>query len=242
MSEKDIPQKILEKLKKLLAFKEGAQKIDSQAEVENAALRINELLIKYNISLENLDMGKTEDKIDEEKFTYDKKSYDNSWHRSLFTVIANVNLCEVITMYKTRNAVSVLIIGKDLNREIVKYTVSQLASKIEIMSKKSWDSYYGFDKRNTYIRGFKMGCVVGINRKLKAQKKEMLKNESMNSLILRSDQALLEYMGKNHRNICKKKTRSTSSLTGYVEGVKAGSQMNINKGLEKSSIKSRLLT
>lgn len=53
--ETEVPNKIVEKLKKLMRLQEGAKKIGSEGEANAAAAAISRLLTQYNLSLMDID-------------------------------------------------------------------------------------------------------------------------------------------------------------------------------------------
>lgn len=53
--ETEVPDKIVEKLKKLMRLQEGAKKIGSEGEANAAAAAISRLLTQYNLSLMDID-------------------------------------------------------------------------------------------------------------------------------------------------------------------------------------------
>ena len=55
--EKEVPENILAKIRKLLRLKESAIKIGSEGEAHAAAEAVNRLLTSYNLSL--MDVGKS---------------------------------------------------------------------------------------------------------------------------------------------------------------------------------------
>lgn len=68
---------ILSKLKKLQRLYEGAKAINSEAEAQNAAAKIQNLLTQYNLSMVDLEAAVD----DEPKTNVTEEKLDDSWQR-----------------------------------------------------------------------------------------------------------------------------------------------------------------
>src|SRR3989339_868143 len=106
MSEDQIPKKIYDVLKKLMNLKEGAEKIGSIHEAENAAARINEILLKYNLELSEIKFSE-KSKIEydetalpgivfEDGIFKNKRKNEGNWVQLLYMIISKHNLCKVV--------------------------------------------------------------------------------------------------------------------------------------------------
>lgn len=162
----DLLQSVIAKIQKLMNLKEGAEAVGSIHEAENAAMRVQELLMRYNLDLETVQA--TSIQIKAEFFDGwielgDKQGKSESfWVPKLYSAIANNNLCRAIF-----DNTSVRILGRKDQVELVLYIADQMISKVRIAEKYSWAEYTGEEKRGTFRRGFYSGAVIGINSRLR---------------------------------------------------------------------------
>lgn len=242
MSNGKIPENILNKLKSLLNFKADAIRRDSIHEIENAAARINEILLKYNLELEELEF-KDKEKLTKEDILYVQKKNENDWTKLLWGVIAKYNLCTVVSSSRRNDKgecyVAIYLIGKEVNREIVKYTVDAIINEIRNVEPHYWVLYNGFDKRNAFRRAFFLGCVRGINAKLQEEQNAFLRNEVKITALVRTNEVELAnqlkiFFPKAQTILRQRKATATDGLrAGYAYG----RNMDIKKGINTSNQK-----
>lgn len=90
--EKEVPENILAKIRKLLRLKESAIKIGSEGEAHAAAEAVNRLLTSYNLSLMDVTPEEQKNMIsvsESEKITY-QDTYGNIWKRDLCGLYASI--------------------------------------------------------------------------------------------------------------------------------------------------------
>lgn len=244
-NENKIPPEIFEKIKKLLSLQEGTT---FQAEAENAAAKIQEILLKYNIdsqTYQNLKDGKNQQvtqlvvSIEVNLNKYQSKT-DGNWVMILFHVMASNNLC---LAYQSRNMGlkydqgKVVIVGSEVNVQIVEYLGLSLIPRMESAYKYAWTHHGGStgEKRNTFRRGFMIGCLTGIAKKLKEQKEAMeAANNSITALMVVSNRGIQEYMASNNLDKGMRKSnagRLRESNDSQRLGYEAGRKMELTKGV-----------
>lgn len=190
MADLNVPSEILDRIKKLLNQNElnGA----TAEEAATATAMANKLLLKYNLSLSDVDLrenGERITKITQEFFDMNdlQNRHEADWIPKLFHVIARHNLCRVIQINTNRmqyDQGKVAIIGESHNIQIVYYMVDSVINITRIMEKNIWNSHgrFGSVKRNSFRRGFFIGIVEGIAFKLayeeKLREKQAESNES----------------------------------------------------------------
>lgn len=256
-----IPQNIIDRIQKLINLKEGAEAVNSLAEAENASARLQEMLLKYNLSIEDVKKSKVEQKAEiEDKWVpiyADKR--ESFWIPKLYWAIARNNLC-----YASFSERAVWIVGEKHNVELVLYIAEQMVNKIRIAEKFSWKNYDKenrnnpvAEKRGTYRRGFFEGAALGIDQRLQREREEMeAEANKMALMIISKEKVVNDYMEekywapakqrrkealesedntntkKKSRKIkIRKGPRELSSNDGYKNGYDSGLAMNINKGL-----------
>lgn len=237
-----------EKIRKLIALQEGAQKIGSIEEAANAAEKIRALLMKHNLDLYSIQKEGHEEETEMQTFDTGELSVktEGDWINMLTRVIAEFHLCEAIGTGKARSWI--YVIGKPSNVEIVWYTVEQLANRIRPMAREAFKTYKGLEKRNTFIRGYLMGAVWGIRKQLaeKAAKEAWAAKQDRDNNLIGTQALMMVNMTVKHRidnEAYKKKVmttttarvKSTKSISGKVIGTQAGYGMSINAGIKGGS-------
>jgi hypothetical protein len=163
-----IDPKIIEKIQKLLNLKEGAEAVGNLHEAENAAARVQDYLLRYNLDLETVKKSKIEQKAEMESITIncsDKQDKrESNWVPKLYVAIATNNLCKIFTYDQ-----QVRILGHKVNVQMVAYIAEQMIAKIRIAEKFTWKEYENSplepwgerEKRGTFRRGFFEGAAYG---------------------------------------------------------------------------------
>ena len=169
--ENDIPDKILERIRKLVRLKESTT---SEGEAKAAATHVNRLLKEYNLSLLDVNEKRPETvfEIRESGAISYKDSFGNYWKRDLLRVLCEYNYCR---MLRYRGTTDMLIVGTQENiaavtvlYDYLRTTFRRLADKrhMEYVSIKR--GYYRTEKyRKKYIRSYLEGVTPGLSfRKL----------------------------------------------------------------------------
>lgn len=230
-----VPENILERIRKLLA-KADPTKNDSQAEIETAMKMAQKLALEYELDLEKIQV---QEKRIREIFTKiisaDTLAVKNegSWLQSLITVLGKHNYCVVHFMKRGSKVMSLRIYGEDHNIEMTGFMFDQLVPRIRTLAKQSYKTYEGFETKNTYIRGFLHGCVIGLNTMLdKLRKEEEAANNKVTALILVKENAVNTYLEEN--SLVAKGTHNSRKLQGgdgQWDGYVEGKNMTLQKGL-----------
>lgn len=195
-----IPQNILDRVQKLINLKEGAEAVGSLAEAENAAARLQDLVMKYNLDLEEVKKSQIEKRAEmfdewvDLSSKQDKK--ESFWVPKLYAAIARSNFCKVFP-----NQRGIWIIGEKHNAELVLYISEQMISKVRIAAKLAWKKYeqenkdnWQAEKRGTFIRGFLAGACSGIEQKLYREKQEMSQEGNPYAvMIVNRDKVVQDY-------------------------------------------------
>lgn len=238
----NIPESIIDKLRKLKKLQESATKVGSLAEAENAAHKIQELLFKYNLEMSSVDFDKEQTPIDE--FNIDlnpkMKKHENNWIWKLYMGICDVN--DVHFGWFVSNKKKISLIGHKINIEITEFMCEQLIYKFRILAKESYKEYTGSDKKATYLRSFLIAATQAIIGKLLYQKHQM--NLSHNHSVTISISGAVSNWIKNKALDFKPKTvrkTQSSSEEGFIKGKEAGEKLEINKGINSNKNESNQL-
>lgn len=235
---KDLAE-IKAKIAKLISKEESSRQLGNLAEAEAFAAKIQELLLQYELSMEDFKKANTETTdVNKEKvdITHLMSSHEGTWIYKLYAACSPTNFCHVIMPYKWDYNYLTLI-GTEINREFVHYMVNQLVSKIRQLSRNSFKEYKGPDKRNTYIRSFLIGAVAGIRERLNKDREEARKNTpQVNGLVLVKEANIAQFIKEHYPpgTLTKASVTSSSSAAGYSNGLEAGRGVSINKGVGAS--------
>lgn len=237
--------KILEKLRKLISLKESATAIGSIGEANAAAAGINRLLIKYNLSLD--DIPKEENTIITKTIPYKSHLVSGTWFSYLASVISKFNLCVSLVISKSKNnryyKDTIQIVGEKINVEIVLYLIDFLSKSFYQISIEDYEIY----KHNCIInkiipktqkifqKSYMLGCVSGLYDKLTQEKNELNKIVDTTALVIRNGDKLNKYLEKFKITKCKYKSKAAIDANSINMGYKTGKNIIINKPIENGS-------
>ena len=230
-------------LSKLMAKEESARKLGHLHEAEAFASKIQQLLLAYELSMDDIQRNQAESTVvADEYFDTGKLTnrHESNWVAYLYAALAKPNFCKVI--FNRENQYGIFIVGTEMNREFLHYTAAQLIVKLRELSRKSFSEYEGPDKRNTYIRAFLKGATEGIKLRLWADRQQDIqKNDNVAALVVQKDRALNHYIDQKFGRLGTAKKRMGSSNDGFRQGVDAGKGVSINKGISRGAGGTKLL-
>ena len=239
----EIENNILERIQKLLNLQKGAEAIGSLHEAELAAVRVHELLLKYNLDLADITgFVKPEaskiSRFDERDIVNPKN--EGQWIHALYNVLCKHNFCRIVVI-NMRDIKYASLIGTKVNVESVKFLGDQLENRIRIAEKDAWKQNSSSEKRNAFRRGFFMGAVRGIDTQLELKKKEEAAlNNKVTALVLSNKDKLDKFMNDEFNNLKSGKPTRVSASTGMAMGYAKGRSMNINDGIAGSTSRPQL--
>lgn len=246
-----IDKSLLAKIQKLMKLQEGANAVGNFEEAANAAEKIREMLMKYNLEMYQVeaagDLTQKKEPTSHQDFDSEEltKPHEGKWISDLAKVIANYNMCSA---FSRTHGTKLVIIGTPSNIEIVWYTCEMIANLLRPAYKQAFKSYDGREKRNTFMRGFLAGAVKGIGEQLAerqarevydAKQAEMAtqKTQEDTTTIMRINMQL-QSQKENHnyahaqfRMVSGGTTRGLSGQNGKSQGFEHGKNMSLNKGL-----------
>ena len=134
-------KRILAKIKKLLALKEGAEKIGSEGEAYAAANGVHRLLTEYNLSMSDVlgeDGERKGPKIEQsEGISY--MSHFGLWKQKLIGIICRYNYCQSIISPRTKQ---VIIVGQEDNIAVCHQLYDYLVKAFVRLAKEKFLDYY----------------------------------------------------------------------------------------------------
>ena len=226
--------KIMSKIKKLKALYEGAKQIGSEGEAANAAALLNKLLLQYNLSMEEIDLSeKPQDPINHEVISgFEYKSIGGEWENRLTSVLCRHNLCHCYVYGSSYKRL--LIVGRQENKELVKWMLSMLKERYVSFSKTAYKEYkespeyrYTRYSKDRFQRSYLLGCAEGLDAKLTEERRREEKEDQkfatqVNALVVQSDGALKAYVaeqfGKTGHRTGGHSNAPSARQQGYAEG------------------------
>ena len=243
--------KILEKIKKLVAHQESAKQMGSTEEAEAFAVKIQALLNKYNLSLAQLPADKIEEDVIDLNFKTKIPSIGGRSNFQIYSAIAKNNWCKVYLDGGVKN--NFILVGSPQNVEIVKFIASIVRPIFVSVGKQKYKNEYlpdctwkpvGLD---TYMRRFIQGCADGLNMKLAKEREEFIKDNdtakaieengiSCTALIKVNEVAITNHVEAKYGGTSKarRNTATKGAKGAYQQGVEVGKNVSIHKGVEAS--------
>lgn len=244
MEQNEIPEELLERIQKLMErTKEDSG--STQAEIETATNLITSMLLKYNLSMSQVQQHRstkekpiTEANVDLNNL---QTRHEAGWVNSLVNVICNFNLCKALhcTGIRKYDQGYMIIIGREHNIKIVMYFVEVLIKKIKDACKIAWKRYEyhgGDEKHNTFFRGFYRGAVNGIHVKLTQVRDELIRsqekeNKELGLMIISEKEKMIKYAQEKYNPRNGSYSSRLSGEGGKALGYATGKSMDLNKGV-----------
>ncbi|GHO45165.1 DUF2786 domain-containing protein [Ktedonospora formicarum] len=225
-------EKIITKIRNLLALKASS----NEHEAALAAEKATELLLKYNVSLDEVMQKKSEYSWQErEKFA------NTTWKLALYTAIGKANLCRVI--YDTKKRIA-HVVGRKHNIEVVEYLYTYLTRTIDRLADEAWTEYHEqYPYSRVTIRKFKAGFRLGATSEVikRLERVEEEADKDCKALILVNSQALATEVQKRFGGSTRENyMRVSSSYTAYQRGRAAGASIAINPGVSGTQVRKKI--
>lgn len=217
-------QKLIDKIKKLLALSSSP----ILAESELALQKAKELMEQYGVSIIESD----HEVIVEKEYDYPNGKLNRDFQYNLISIASS--LAQMFNCIILIRQDKPFVIGLSTNVEVAFHALDCILNSL-------WYDYRQLRKQNTsatFSTNFWLGAAEGIRNKFRPKAAE---GRSEWGLIL-YDQ-LKEYIAKQYPNLgaWNPDTNSTSSRRGYESGVNAGTAAQIRPGLRSESQGRKLL-
>lgn len=236
---------IIQRIKKLLKHAESAKELGSKEEAQAFAGKANELLMEHNLSMLDVAQSAEGDAFSEyvygEKISYKDNQSGSRWKFELITVLTYFNLCNFTF---NRGLKTFRVYGKMQNVDVVVWMYNFLSIGLLRLAQEAHVNMdpmmkVMYSNRYAFLKDFLLGAVVGIRRKLQAQRDEMAKSSQFNALMVVTDKQLGAFIGKAAPDV-KENTREAKTIMvgpAHSLGVKAGEKFNITSPLANSTTK-----
>jgi len=202
--------KIKERIAKLIRHRDSAEKLGNLQEAESFAEKIQDLALKYGVEIANLNWEDQEQmnkplgtEIDLTKYM---RRHESDWIMKLFKACARGNMCRFVTN-KARTWCD--IIGYSHNVEIAIYLAESLIPRLRLLARKEFKAYQGYEKRNTFIRGFLQSADQAIEERLTLKIEEAQVNSTQITALVRTTEiAVNNFMRTKYPRLGSIKDRS----------------------------------
>ena len=236
MAKEDL-NKIWDKIRKISALKQSATEIGEEGEAQAAAAAITRLLLKYDLSLDDIpDEEKTKNKIVLRDIDF-RVSYDNlQWFSFLIGSVCNANSCQHFTGVKMSDKNKIVkvhkVVGREKNVEIVLYLVSFLSNHFLSAARKK-RKISSYSSVQLFMKSFLLGCVFGLTKKLEQEKKSFTESE-VTALTVRTSQEIDDFFKEQNLRITdgRKSTIRELDPSSFSDGVEVGKNTEISQGLD----------
>lgn len=239
---------VIQKIKHLLAL---AAKAGTEAEAENASRHAQALMLKYRLSVAELESSTPEavaGSIGE--FNGPEAAVKIAqWKVSLMNVICSVNGCKLLISKKVigwggaRRQVNnvFLVIGSENDAALVNAFYSNLRDTIESLAKAHQPANLPRGVGKNWATSFKMGCTAKICTRLKegaaeARREAIVENKvTALAVIDNRASAVSAYMVKAYPKLGHTQaSRSNVNGAAFAAGMAAGSRVNLSSKVLKS--------
>lgn len=257
MSNNDEMSAVVERIQKLLALSESA----NEHEAGLAAAKAAELLMKYNLTMDKVELSPEEVEVGYETMLYVNTKKAQRWEQRLAYDVARFHFCEVLV-----SPHHIYFVGREANREVAMYVFTQLAERLHKLARKETRAYIkrqkgfwnearalhpelpefdhrihlkGANHHKAWRAAWLDGAVSGIRDQLETQRTAKA-TEGSKALVVVRGQEVSEFVEQQFPNTRKKAARQTRNWDAFVQGVDQGKNMQIQPGLSVGSKQDQL--
>ena len=215
-----------EKIKKLLSLASSSNENEAKA----AAAMASKLMIKHNISAQEVNTEKTytEHTVNEQKRTPTEAKYILNILNDYFFVKA------FVSRNRLTNTTKCLLMGTPENVEIASYVFDYLVRSF----RDTWNDYKKENKTNgTSKQAFYFGLYEGLQEKLKAAKVEV---ETEIGIAVVPDAGISRWLNERGVQVRKSSSKvSTNDSDALSAGQYAGKNMEIRPGVKSTHVNTK---
>lgn len=214
-------QEIIRRVQRLLALANSS----NQHEAETAARKASELMIKYNLTLQE-----TKASLDYTDDALDLGSREPTEAKYIYPILIEHFRVGLVKSRKNRRTV-ITILGTPENVEVAKYVFEFLSRTF----RKLWEidsACFLADHKQSYYSGLR----TGLNEKLRETKRNV---EQETGLVLVKDNGITKYMNQKFNNLRagRRNYNYTGDQASRATGIDRGRNINIARGIgERSAV------
>jgi hypothetical protein len=248
LSDKEAESLVI-KIKKLMAL----SKSSNENEAALAAAKAQELLVKYNIEMSQVENVKLD--REETRLVNDFKELFGlnviEWKRDLAFAVAKGNLCKGVYSGK-----GMYFLGKKANVEVAQFMYEVIMHDLERIAEEKWQQIQALrkmqeqfpdvdlfsDRSLLHVHGktWKASFYVGAVRTIRDRLEENLTameadNPSITALITLDSAKLKEFMNQQFPKLISVKSAQASYRAAYESGRIAGHDIQFTRGIRSGS-------
>jgi hypothetical protein len=213
-------QRIIERVQKLFAL---AEQNDSPEEAQLAAMRAQELLQKYDLSLSEVEIKQEGSSLCGEQRLILNRGNIPTWIRFLHSTVSEGFSVAALSGIGSSGAF-LIFVGVEPDVTVARQTFEYLyrfvlAYDLRGKSKR---------QKNEWCMGF----VYAVNGRLEGQKEEMDSNPHVTSLVLAKEQITQDYIDHKYKVKTARTRQGVEASRSFHEGVAVGMTTPINRPVE----------
>jgi hypothetical protein len=247
-----MPEKIIDRIRKLFAKAESAAEIGSAEEAATFAAKANELLLRHKLEMTNIELADEQatDPIEQEDFDIGEpvglgNRTRSSWSEQLFQGIAYAHFCEILLIRGKK----FILVGRTSDRELVRYLYATLASHGNRLAAsfaraelRKWGDRSAADTRRLKT-DFLMGYYQAINKRLR-ERRAQVEQQGGQFALVRFQNADAEVAAAFRARFPRVHSagrigRGVQNARAYGAGQEAGNAANLHGGIGGSTSSSR---
>ncbi len=224
-------ERLLDKLAKIQAHAESAEKIGNEAEAEAFAQMLQRLCLKHKIAMNDIQFQELdkEEPIGRHNIGYaaaglETKAARIRWQEQLAGIVARAHFCRILV---TSGDSRVTLVGRQSDCAVADYMFTTLARAIIKLAKVEHGKFYRECHRENRLedaRGFKTSFIDAFVTRLRqrfVEEKKVAKAESSNALVRinTEEKAIDDHMEANYGGHAKALSRNKAFNT---DGANAG--------------------
>lgn len=242
-------EKVIDKIRKLHAHAQSAEKIGSEQEAQAFAQMVNRLLNQHRLELTDIQFEEqrknepvTQAEIDFRKYgdthrgkkvEWKHKSVRVEWIEKLAGVVAGAHSCQILVVEKSNR---LFLCGTETNRQIAEYVLITL---MRVAEKLSWDEYAKFFYRSrdegdvTRARGFRHAWLIGFISRIAErfdEEKRKMQGDTTGTALVRYDREKADVQDflKNATRAKNLPVKTAHNIHGIIAGRKKADDMNLD--------------
>ena len=233
--------RVIEKLRKIKAHSESAEKIGSIDEAEAFAAMFQQLLLKHKLETTDIEFEEEEKDepvdrhvVDWQELRFGKQSKRVAWIERLAQIISRAYFCRfLIKSGSTR----ITLVGRKTDTEVAEYILVTLVRIAERLVRKE---YSAFRKEHPHgeTKGFNRSFMIAFANRLSERYDEERRSATTESTALvrvnRAEQAVKNYMEQFTRGGRIGPRGDGGNQEGFRRGRKVANSLNLKANVVKS--------
>ncbi len=236
----DDREKIIDKIAKLKAHAESAEKIGSEAEAQAFAEMMQRLLLKHKLSLTDIQFAKLEQDEPVQEFAFswqgltyngplDNRNHRVAWTETLANIVARAHFCRILVFEKSAR---ITIVGRKSDVAVAEFmiiTLARAASKISFTEARRYKKAAGFSSR-----GFRESFLASFVQRIAERfEEERQRQEGAGQYALirfnSADQAVRDFMTNtlHTKKAGMVKYKRTDHTAGWERGQQVANEVNL---------------